>query len=231
MQLIKEHNIEDLWQPSEIHKISLIWHFLDPWPDSSRGLGQLNQNFITSTLSNGNASLLSDLAKHGDLPYKHITGAEDFKAYKPHPNVYLGAAEKLGLKPEECALVAAHLGDLKAAKGCGYQMIYIVRPQEEQWKAEQVKEAREWVDMWVEVDGGGFEEVARRFGIIGGAETKRGGGLSEGEKKKIEADAEKGVYHETSSVTDEVDGSGAGGVQGGSDGQHHEDPTITDAKI
>ena len=186
MLLIKDHNIVDLWSPSEIHKISLIWHFLDPWPDSSPGLGLLNQKFITSTLSNGNASLLSDLAKHGDLPYKHITGAEDFKAYKPHPDVYLGAAKKLALEPQECALVAAHLGDLKAARRHGYQTIYIARPQEEQWKAEQVEEARTWVDMWVELDDGGFVEVARRFGITGDAETKKGIGLSEAERKKIE---------------------------------------------
>ena len=181
--LLSEHSISDLWSTTEIHKHSLIWHFLDPWPDSSAGLGALNDlGFHTATLSNGNTSLLSDLAKHGDLPYTHILSAEDFKAYKPHPRVYLGAAEKLGLKPEECCLVAAHLNDLKAAKGCGYQTCYIERKQEEGYPEEKVKEIREegWVDMWVTVEEKGFEEVARRFrearggaaGGVGGVRQK-----------------------------------------------------------
>ena len=155
----------------------MIWHFLDPWSDSSPGLGLLNSKFQTATLSNGNTSLLTDLASHGSLPYTHILSAEDFKAYKPHPSVYLGAAQKLNLKPEECALVAAHLGDLAAAKKCGYQVIYIDRPQEEGWGREKVDKAMKegWVDMWVDLQegegfgslrkDGGFVEVARRFGI------------------------------------------------------------------
>lgn len=163
--LMKDHNIEGLWTDEEIHKISLIWHFLDPWPDSSPGIGQLNQKFITSTLSNGNTSLQADLVKHGNLPYQQLCSGEDFGAYKPHPNTYLGAAKKLGVKPEECALIAAHLGDLHAAKGCGYQTIYIERPQEEGWGPDKVETAREWVNMWVKEGDGGFEEVARRFGI------------------------------------------------------------------
>jgi 2-haloacid dehalogenase len=168
--LIDKYSIQGLWDPEEIHKLSLIWHFLDPWADSSRGLGMLNEKFETCTLSNGNTSLLADLAKHGDLPYKHIISAEDFKAYKPHPWVYNGAAEKLGLKTSECALIAAHLNDLQAARGQGYQTLYIERPQEERWAKEKgkVEEARGWVDMWVTHEEGGFEEVARRFGCGSG---------------------------------------------------------------
>jgi 2-haloacid dehalogenase len=166
IKLLSDHGISDLFTETEIHKLSLIWHFLDPWPDSSAGLGQLNdRGFITATLSNGNTSLLEDLAKHGSLPYTSIVSAEDFGAYKPHPDVYLGAAKKLGFKPEECCLVAAHLGDLKAAKGCGYQACYIERKQEEGWPQEKAEEAKKegWVDMWVTVEEDGFKEVARRF--------------------------------------------------------------------
>lgn len=164
-ELIAEHHLEGLWTDTEIHKISLIWHFLDGWPDSAPGLGQLNSKFITCTLSNGNESLLVDLAKHAKLPYKHIISGEHFNAYKPHPDVYNGAAKRLGLQTSECGLIAAHLGDLQAAKSCGYQTIYIDRSHEEAWDKEATQKAREWVDMWVEIDQGGFEEVARRFGV------------------------------------------------------------------
>ncbi|KIW22682.1 haloacid dehalogenase, type II [Cladophialophora immunda] len=168
-QILVDHGLEGLWTDEEVQKISMIWHFLDPWPDSSPGLGRLNARFETATLSNGNTALLRDLATHGHLPYKHILSGEDFGAYKPHPSVYLGAAQKLGLEPAECALVAAHLGDLKAARGCGYQTIYIERPQEEGWSKEDTEQAKQqgWVDMWIGLDEGegGFLEIARRFGV------------------------------------------------------------------
>lgn len=168
-KLLVDHGLDGLWTDEEIQKISLIWHFLDPWPDSSPGLGVLNQKFETATLSNGNTSLLADLAAHGSLPYKHIISAEDFGAYKPHPSVYLGAAKKLGLEPSQCALVAAHLGDLKAAKAVGYQAIYIDRLREESWSKEDVQKARDegWVDLWIDLDQGdaGFLEIAKIFGL------------------------------------------------------------------
>ncbi|RVX69679.1 hypothetical protein B0A52_06323 [Exophiala mesophila] len=168
-KILGAHGLDGLWTDQEIQKISLIWHFLDPWSDSARGLGLLNQKFETATLSNGNTSLLSDLASHGSLPYKHIISAEDFGAYKPHPSVYLGAAKKLGCQPQECALIAAHLGDLKAAREVGYQTIYIDRPREESWSPEEAAKAKAegWVDMWIDLDEGdvGFLEIAKRFGL------------------------------------------------------------------
>jgi 2-haloacid dehalogenase len=177
-KILVDHNLIGLWTDTEIEKIALIWHFLDPWSDSAAGLGKLNAKFETATLSNGNTSLLQDLANHGHLPYKHILSGEDFGAYKPHPSVYLGAAKKLGLKPDECALVAAHLGDLEAARGCGYQTIYIEREKEEGWKPEAIQKAKDegWVDMWIGLEdiatGGGFLEVAQRFGLMEGVGGK-----------------------------------------------------------
>ncbi|RMZ75096.1 hypothetical protein DV738_g5651, partial [Chaetothyriales sp. CBS 135597] len=167
VDLVNEYKIHGLWTDEELKEISLIWHALDPWPDSEPGLKALSDKFITATLSNGNTTLLSDLAKHGRLTYTHLISAEDFKAYKPHPSVYLGAAEKLGLQPNQCAMVAAHLGDLEAARRCGYQTIYIDRPEEGDPDEARNKAARQWVDMWIDIDQGGFEEAARRFGLPG----------------------------------------------------------------
>lgn len=231
IDLIRKHNIEGLWDEEEIKKISMIWHFLDPWPDSSPGLGLLNPKFETCTLSNGNHSLLQDLAQYGKLPYKHLFGAEDFKAYKPHPNVYNGAVEKLNMNANECALIAAHLGDLEAAKRCGYQTIYIERSQEESWNKDQIEQAKEqgWVDMWVSVDEGGFEEVARRLGCSGDTTQST---TSRKSRAEIEADAKEGVYHETSSITSmqghkPVTQNRKSSVeQQAEDGLYHEDPNI-----
>lgn len=168
--LLKEHGLEGLWSDHEVKDISLAWHSLTPWPDSAKGIAQLNKKFETGTLSNGNISLLESLAKNGSLPFKHIFSAEQFKAYKPSPLVYNGAAEKLGLETKDCALVAAHLLDLAAAKSLGYQAIYVERPGEETW-TDFIDLARRdgWVDMWIEHgdETEGILEVAKRFGIDG----------------------------------------------------------------
>lgn len=39
-------------------------------------------------------------------------------------------------------MVAAHLGDLQAAKECGLQTIYVEREEEETWPLEKVREAK-----------------------------------------------------------------------------------------
>jgi 2-haloacid dehalogenase len=167
IDLLKKWKLEGLYTEEEVKDLSLIWHYLDPWADSSSGLRNLGTKFITSTLSNGNQSLLKDLQEHGQLGFKKLQSSADFKAYKPHPSVYKGAAMAMGLETSEVAMVAAHLGDLKAARGCGMKTIYVERKQEEDWSPEQeeYKEARLWVDMWIKGDEDGFLEVARRFGI------------------------------------------------------------------
>lgn len=123
----------------------------------------------TCTLSNGNVSLLSDLRTHSSIPFTHIFSAELFGTYKPSPRVYLGAAEKLQLPPGQCAMVAAHLNDLRAAKDNGLKTIYVERPGEEDWDQEQIEKAKQegWVDLWIAAGDGnkGFITVAEKLGI------------------------------------------------------------------
>ena len=167
IDLLKEWQLEGLYSEDEVRELSLVWHYLEPWKDSSAGIHKLGTKFITSTLSNGNQSLLKDLQEHGNLGFKKLQSAADFEAYKPHPRVYKGAAQALGLEPEEVAMVAAHLSDLKAARGCGFKTIYVERKREEFWNPDQdeYKDAKTWVDLWINEDEDGFLEVARRFGI------------------------------------------------------------------
>lgn len=153
---------------AEIDDLSLVWHRLRAWDDSVEGLRRLGSRFATATLSNGNRAILEDLDGSQGLGFRLLVSAEDFGAYKPHPSTYLGVAEKLGVRPEECALVAAHLYDLKAARGHGFRTIYVERPrEEEEFPVEFIREAQRWVDMWVAESEGGLVEVAERLGISG----------------------------------------------------------------
>jgi 2-haloacid dehalogenase len=113
---------------SEKQHLNLVWHRLNPWPDTVRGLTQLKSQFTIVTLSNGNLSLLAHMAKHGSLPWDLILSAEVFKHYKPDPETYLGVAEIFDLQPHEVLLAAAHKDDLLAAHHCGLQTAFIERP-------------------------------------------------------------------------------------------------------
>jgi 2-haloacid dehalogenase len=70
------------------------------------------------------------MAKRAGLPWDCILSAEVFKAYKPDPRVYLGAAGVFAVSPGQLMLVAAHQDDLAAARSCGLRTAYIERPHE-----------------------------------------------------------------------------------------------------
>jgi 2-haloacid dehalogenase len=110
--------------------LNKVWHRLEPWPDSVRGLTRLKSKFTICTLSNGNIGLLADMAKRAGLPWDCILSAEVFRAYKPDPATYLGVARVFDVAPGEVMLVAAHHEDLAGARGCGLRTAYIERPLE-----------------------------------------------------------------------------------------------------
>ena len=116
--------------PAEVEHLNRVWHRLDPWPDSLPGLTRLRRKFVLATLSNGNVALLVNMAKRAGLPWDAVLGAEPARCYKPQPEAYLRTADFLGLRPEQCMLVAAHNGDLLAASRVGFRTAFVRRPTE-----------------------------------------------------------------------------------------------------
>ncbi|KAJ7064336.1 haloacid dehalogenase, partial [Mycena amicta] len=123
--------------------LNLAWHRLHGWPDATPGLYTLKKQLILATLSNGNIRLLVDMAKHADLPWDLVFSSELFNSFKPNPKVYLGAAKHLSLEPQNCAMVAAHIYDLRAAATLGMRTIYVRRPGEESPEIGEVKSKAE----------------------------------------------------------------------------------------
>ena len=115
---------------AELDDLNRAWHRLDPWPDSVPGLLRLKARYIIAPLSNGNVALLLNMAKRAGLPWDAILGAEVAGAYKPQPEAYLRTADILGLRPAEVCLVAAHNGDLEAARACGLGTAFVLRATE-----------------------------------------------------------------------------------------------------
>jgi 2-haloacid dehalogenase len=129
-ELLAKLKIADALTEEEKTDLNLVWHRLKPWPDTVRGLKRLKERYIIATLSNGNTGLLVNLAKNGGLPWDCVFSSETFHHYKPDPEMYLGAAELLDLKPTQVMMVASHKHDLRAAAKCGLQTAFIKQPHE-----------------------------------------------------------------------------------------------------
>jgi 2-haloacid dehalogenase len=121
--------LETLSEDDLIH-LNLAWHRLDAWPDVAKGMARLRKKYWLGPVSNGNISLIVDLARRNDMPWDAILGAEIAGDYKPKPRVYLAACEAFDLQPEQCMMVAAHSNDLTAAGSCGLKTAHIARPNE-----------------------------------------------------------------------------------------------------
>ena len=126
-ELIVEYGLTGLSEEETDH-FNRVWHRLMPWPDTVRGLHRLRSQYLITTLSNGNVSLLTNMAKNAGMPWDCILSSELAGHYKPDPEVYLMAAELLSLPPNRVMMVAAHKGDLRAAQGVGLKAAFVARP-------------------------------------------------------------------------------------------------------
>ena len=146
---------------AEKDELNRSWHRLDPWPDTVAGLTRLKKRFTIAPLSNGNIALMTDLAKHAGLPWDCVLGAELVRHYKPDHEVYESAADFLNLPRAAVMMVAAHLGDLRAAKAVGLATAFVRRASEygPQGKPDLKP------DSSVDVSATDFNDLARQLGI------------------------------------------------------------------
>ena len=111
-------------------ELNMAWHKLDAWPGVAEGLKRLRSRYLLAPCSNGNISLMIDLARRNAFPWDAILGAEIAGDYKPKLRVYQVAAESLGIAHGECMMVAAHSDDLKAAAQAGLRTAHVSQPDE-----------------------------------------------------------------------------------------------------
>jgi 2-haloacid dehalogenase len=129
VRLLPRFDLQNL-SDEVLDDLTLIWHRLDAWPDVPAALARLRRKFKLAPVSNGNISLMVDLARHNNFPWDAILGAEVAGDYKPKPRVYLAACEAFDLEPAKCMMVAAHSSDLAAAAQCGLRTAHTARVNE-----------------------------------------------------------------------------------------------------
>ena len=138
LDVLHRRNLERLLPRFDLQNLSaevlddltLVWHRLDAWPDVPAALARLKRKFLIAPVSNGNISLMVDLARRNNFPWDAILGAEVAGDYKPKPRVYLAACAAFDLPPAQCMMVAAHSNDLAAAAQLGLRTAHTARVNE-----------------------------------------------------------------------------------------------------
>jgi 2-haloacid dehalogenase len=156
-KILPRFGLEKLEDPA-LDQLTRAWHHLDAWKDAPAGLARLRQRFLIAPVSNGNTSLMCDLARRNDFRWDAILGADLARDFKPKAAVYLAAADAFDLKPDQCMMCAAHSGDLKAAADTGLRTAFIIRPQEQPGFSENAPKVA------VDVLAGSIEDLATKLG-------------------------------------------------------------------
>jgi len=125
------------------------------------GLTRLRKRFVIAPLSNGNVSLLTNMAKFAGLPWDAILSTELVRHYKPDKETYLMAVDFWDLEPAHVMMVAAHYGDLRAAKATGQKTAFVARPLEYGPGAKVDKDP----DPAFEVNATSFTDLAAKLGL------------------------------------------------------------------
>lgn len=121
-------------------------------------------SFTVAALSNGNVSLLTDMAKRARLPWDVVLSAEFARRYKPDPEVYLMAAGLLDVPPERAMMVACHDWDLGGAREAGLRTAFVHRPLE--WGPDRGDaHQRRTRDSGYDVVADEILELARQLGV------------------------------------------------------------------
>ena len=127
--ILKEFGLDGLDEPTR-SLLNHAWHRLDAWPDTAPALARLRARYWLAPCSNGNISLLVDLARRNGFVWDAVLGAEVARDYKPKPGVYLAAVAAFDCEPDQALMVAAHSSDLAAAAAAGLRTAFIARPDE-----------------------------------------------------------------------------------------------------
>ncbi len=115
---------------AERDALNQVWHRLRVWTDAPQAIEQLRSRYTVVVLTILSWALVVDSSKTAGITWDGILSCEFLGHYKPDPEAYHAGVQLLGLAPHEAMMVAAHPGDLRAAKEAGLHTAYVPRPGE-----------------------------------------------------------------------------------------------------
>jgi 2-haloacid dehalogenase len=99
---------------------------LAPYPDAAGALRRLG-GYRRVILTNGSHDMIDPLVAHSGLAVDLVLSVDSVKVYKPAPEVYQYAVERLGVPKEHVAFVSSNCWDALGAKSFGFAVYWINR--------------------------------------------------------------------------------------------------------
>lgn len=98
---------------------------LATYPDVPKALAQFRTK--TAILSNGSPDMLDPLVKHSGLKFDAVLSVDALQVFKPAPEVYQLAVDRLGVAKERIGFVSSNCWDALGAKSYGFTVFWINR--------------------------------------------------------------------------------------------------------
>lgn len=92
---------------------------LDPWPEAPAVLGRLSERVGIGVVTNCSEKLGQRVAARVGVHFDAVVTAEAAGAYKPRPEPYRLALDRLGIEPARALFVAGSPSDITGARSAG----------------------------------------------------------------------------------------------------------------
>lgn len=112
-------------QESEKGALLSEYRRLALFPDVKAALAALKAK--QAILSNGSPDMLDPVVAHAGLRFDAVLSVDAVKVYKPAPEVYQLAVERLGVPKEDIGFVSSNGWDAAGAKSFGFRVFWINR--------------------------------------------------------------------------------------------------------
>jgi 2-haloacid dehalogenase len=119
-----------IMKPGLRDRLMTLYLTLDPFPEVSDVLKRLKAaGMRTAVLSNGSPRMLDAVVKAASLGplLDAVLSVEDVGVYKPHPNVYQLAVDRLGIPASAISFQSSNAWDAYAASAFGMKVIWCNR--------------------------------------------------------------------------------------------------------
>ncbi|MGQ0796920.1 MAG: haloacid dehalogenase type II [Methanobacteriota archaeon] len=112
-----------------VDSLVAAWTRLPPYPDVVPSLERLRERVALAVLSNGDAEALGRALDHAGVGglLAPVVSAAEVRRFKPAPELYAHAAERLARPPHDVVLVSAHAFDVLGAKSAGLRAVWVNR--------------------------------------------------------------------------------------------------------
>ncbi|MFW6012055.1 MAG: HAD hydrolase-like protein, partial [Desulfosalsimonas sp.] len=117
-----------------IDRMSLVkstWHKLKVFAGAPEAINRLRTGYTVVVLTILGWQSIVNSSKAAGVQWDGILSCEFLGYYKPSLQAYLKATGLLGLKPEQSMMVAAHEGDLAAARSAGMHTAHVNVPEKD----------------------------------------------------------------------------------------------------